>query len=161
MIAEMDEQLIFKSISYKILFDILTNKKIGTNGINADLFLPHIWSFLHNMHCMMLVNEKLDISGFRKITFQRLVNFLWHSQNEVVNIGIFVLKRTCEKRYWHANSVWLKVDQIFFWTYSRFFFFATEMIHLVLEPPALLIYVDVLCSGNLELEKLLHQELLW
>ena len=48
---------------------------------------------------MMLVNEKLDISGFRKITFQRLVNFLWHSQNEVVNIGIFVLKRTCEKRY--------------------------------------------------------------
>ena len=34
----------------------------------------------------------------------------------------------------------------------------TEVIHLVLEPPALLIYVDVPCSGNLQSEKLLHQE---
>ena len=46
---------------------------------------------------MMLVIMKLDINGFRRITFQgcRLHRscFVWHSRHEVANIDIFILRK--------------------------------------------------------------------
>ena len=44
--------------------------KIGNIGIIANFAFPYICSFLLNLQHMMLVNVKLGITWYKKITFQ-------------------------------------------------------------------------------------------
>ena len=65
-------------------------------GINANFVFPYIRGSLHYADNKMLVNVKLKMSVIKGIAFQGgstlywSLNFEYHSQNEVANIGIFV-----------------------------------------------------------------------
>ena len=45
-------------------------REVGNNAINANFIFPRICSLLLNFDHMMLVNMKLDVNGFKRITFQ-------------------------------------------------------------------------------------------
>ena len=44
--------------------------KIGNCGIITNFVFPYICNLLHYLHPMMLVNMKLDATGYKRITFQ-------------------------------------------------------------------------------------------
>ena len=44
--------------------------KIGNIAIIANFVFPYICSFLHYLHHIMIVNEKLEVSGCKRIIFQ-------------------------------------------------------------------------------------------
>ena len=80
--------------------------KVGNNGINANFVLPCICSFLHYLELKMLVQCGIRYRLAKGITFQGwrlfggffgLLNFEWHSQNEIDNIGILEWWKACEK----------------------------------------------------------------
>ena len=44
--------------------------KIGNIGVNDNLIFPYIYNVLLYLHYMILVNVKLDVSGYKEIMFQ-------------------------------------------------------------------------------------------
>ena len=48
---------------------------IGNNGIIVICVFPYICSFLLYSNCIVLVNAKLDITGYKRITYQDWI--LW------------------------------------------------------------------------------------
>ena len=50
--------------------------KIDNNGSNANFVFPHICSFNHYLQHMVLANVKLNVSGYKRITFQGR-SFYW------------------------------------------------------------------------------------
>ena len=50
--------------------DFSQTHKIGNIGIIANYIYSHICSFLLYFDHMMLVNVKVNVSGYRRITFQ-------------------------------------------------------------------------------------------
>ena len=58
----------------------------------------------------ILVNVKLDVNWQKRLPFKvgdfiGLLNFKWHSQNKVANIGILVLWKDCEKKKTHPGRL--------------------------------------------------------
>ena len=45
------------------------NENIDTIDINVNFVFPYLSSFLLYWHYMMFINVKLDITGFKSITF--------------------------------------------------------------------------------------------
>ena len=80
---------------FKLGFELPTFSQIhevGNNGINANFVLPYICSFLHYLgseyvsKCGIRCQLVKGIS-FKFTDFIGLLNFEWHSQNKVGNIG--------------------------------------------------------------------------
>ena len=65
--------------------------KVGNNGINANFVFLRNYSFHHYLDHKVLVNVKSAVSWQKGFYFISLLNFEWHNQNEVGNIGIPVL----------------------------------------------------------------------
>ena len=64
---------------------------------HLNLYDYIVFPYLHNL---MLVNVKLDVSGFQRIIFQDCI-IQWESYNKVGNIGnILVLQREFVKKLW-------------------------------------------------------------
>ena len=82
-------------------FGFFTNDKVGTIGVITNFVFQYIWSFLHYLHNMTLVNVKLNVSGYNRIIFQNC-NLHWsHS--------FLMVRQKWSCHYWHsciAESLW-------------------------------------------------------
>ena len=65
----------------------------------ANFVFPYIYSVLPYLHCMMLVHVKLDIGGYKRITFQGCRLHQSSSFQNWQNWQYWHLF-ACEKLYW-------------------------------------------------------------
>ena len=66
---------------------------ICSNGINTNFVFPYVCSFLLDLYHTMLVNVKLDVSGYKRITLQgyriHLPCYLWMTQPKPIFSSLY------------------------------------------------------------------------
>ena len=78
------------SVKIKTQSGFSLRHKIGCDDIIANFVFPYICTFLPYLHHMVLVNVKLDVSGYKRSIFQGCIIHSFSNSNEVGNIGILV-----------------------------------------------------------------------